>query len=92
MPSLAERQRLIAHLRGRGIQAAFHYQPLHLSEMGRRYGGREGECPVTERVSDCLVRLPFYNRLSEADLERVVSAVTSFRVDTGSASALSGPV
>lgn len=90
MPSLAERQRFIAHLRDHGIQAAFHYQPLHLSEMGRRHGGREGQCPVTERIADTLVRLPFYNRLSEDDLERVVGAVTSFRVEARSA--LSGPV
>jgi dTDP-4-amino-4,6-dideoxygalactose transaminase len=92
LPSLAERQRLIAHLKEQGIQAAFHYQPLHLSGMGRRHGGREGDCPVTETVSDCLLRLPFYNRLSEEDLERVVGAVTAFRVDTTSASALTGPV
>jgi dTDP-4-amino-4,6-dideoxygalactose transaminase len=80
MPSLAERQRFIEHLRERGITAAFHYQPLHLSEMGRRSGGHEGECPVAEHVSDTLVRLPFYNRLTEDDLERVVSAVREFRV------------
>jgi dTDP-4-amino-4,6-dideoxygalactose transaminase len=90
MPSLAERQRLIGHLKERGIQSAFHYQPLHLSEMGLRHGGREGECPVTEHVADSLLRLPFYNRLDEDDLERVVSAVTTFRVD--SRSALTGPV
>jgi len=36
MPNLAERQRLIAHLKERQIQAAFHYQPLHLSDVGRR--------------------------------------------------------
>jgi len=80
LPSLAERQRLIEHLKARGIQSAFHYQPLHLSEMGRRHGGHEGECEVTEHVADCLVRLPFYNRLSDEDLERVVSAVREFRV------------
>jgi dTDP-4-amino-4,6-dideoxygalactose transaminase len=90
LPSLAERQRLIEHLKERGIQSAFHYQPLHLSEMGRRHGGHTGECAVTEHVADCLLRLPFYNRLSEEDLERVVSAVTAFRVD--SRSALTGPV
>lgn len=80
LPSLDERQRLIAHLKERGVQAAFHYQPLHLSEMGRRHGGREGQCPITEEVADCLIRLPFYNRLTEEDLERVVKAVGDFRV------------
>lgn len=80
LPSLAERQRLIEHLKAQGIHSAFHYQPLHLSEMGRRYGGREGDFPMTEHVADCLVRLPFYNRLSDEDLDRVVTAVREFRV------------
>jgi dTDP-4-amino-4,6-dideoxygalactose transaminase len=90
MPSLTERQRLIDHLKERGIQSAFHYQPLHLSQMGRSHGGAEGQCPVTEHVADTLVRLPFYNRLDEEDLERVTGAVTTFRVDARSA--LPGPV
>ena len=80
LPNLAERQQLIAHLKLRQIQAVFHYQPLHLSGMGRVMGGREGDCPVTERVADTLIRLPFYNRLSTGDLERIVDAVTTFRV------------
>jgi dTDP-4-amino-4,6-dideoxygalactose transaminase len=58
--------------------SVFHYQPLHLSEMGQRLGGKEGDCPVTEAVSDRLLRLPFYNDLTEADQERVVGAVTKF--------------
>ena len=80
MPTLGERQRLIAHLKERQIQAAFHYQPLHLSKMGRELGGAEGVCPVTERVADTLVRLPFYNRLTDNDLERVVDAILEFKV------------
>jgi dTDP-4-amino-4,6-dideoxygalactose transaminase len=80
LPNLAERQRFIAHLKQRQIQAVFHYQPLHLSGMGRVMGGQEGDCPVAERVADTLVRLPFYTRLSADDLERVVNAVTTFRV------------
>ncbi|MCI0577823.1 MAG: Uma2 family endonuclease, partial [Chloroflexi bacterium] len=46
MPSLEARQGLMAHLKERGILAVFHYLPLHLSEMGRRFGGREGARPV----------------------------------------------
>lgn len=75
MPALEQRQDLIAHLRERGILAVFHYLPLHLSDMGRRFGGREGDCPVTESVSDRLLRLPFYTGLSESDQECVVKAV-----------------
>jgi dTDP-4-amino-4,6-dideoxygalactose transaminase len=79
MPSPEERQRMIAHLNSRQINSVFHYMPLHLSRMGRRFGGKEGDCPVTEDVSDRLLRLPFYNDLSEADQARVVSAIKDFR-------------
>jgi dTDP-4-amino-4,6-dideoxygalactose transaminase len=82
MPSLADRSRFIEHLKAKQIQAAFHYQPLHLSGMGRRLGGGPGDCPVTERVADTLVRLPFYNRLGEQDLARIVRAVGEFRVES----------
>jgi dTDP-4-amino-4,6-dideoxygalactose transaminase len=78
MKSLKERQRLIAHLKERDIVSVFHYLPLHLSEMGRKFGGSVGDCPVVESVSDCVIRLPFYNELSEANLARVVSAVMEF--------------
>ena len=77
-PSLPARTAFIAHMRARQILAVFHYQPLHLSEMGLRFGGVAGQCPVTERVADELVRLPLYYQLSEADQGAVVAAVTSF--------------
>ena len=73
------RDALIEHLSERGILAVFHYLPLHLSEMGRRWGGRAGDCPVTESVSERLVRLPFYTSLSEQDQERVIEAVRAAR-------------
>lgn len=79
LPSLADRQALIAHLKEAGILAVFHYVPLHLSEMGRRYGGREGDCPVTEDISERLLRLPFYTTLGEADQDRVIDALAGFR-------------
>lgn len=78
MPSLDARQRLIAHLGQRGVKAVFHYLPLNCSEMGQRFGGRIGDCPVAEDVSDRLIRLPFYNGLSEEDQQRVVTAIKEF--------------
>jgi dTDP-4-amino-4,6-dideoxygalactose transaminase len=78
LPSLDARTRLIEHLRERGILAVFHYLPLHLSAMGRRYGGREGQCPVTEDVADRLLRLPFYTGLAEAEQAEVIEAVRGF--------------
>ncbi len=78
LPSLSLRQKLIAHLKQRGILAVFHYLPLHLSEYGRRWGGKPGDCPVTEDLSDRLLRLPFYNALERADQGRVVEALLEF--------------
>lgn len=78
LPSLETRQAMIAHLNARNVNSVFHYLPLHLSIMGRRFGGKEGDCPVTADVSDRLLRLPFYNDLTEADQARVVSAITNF--------------
>ena len=80
MPSLEERQALIAHLRKQGILSVFHFQPLHLSKMGQRFGGKPGDCPVAENVSDRLVRLPFYNQLTEEEQESVIQAVHDFRM------------
>ena len=80
MPSLEERQALIAHLRKQGILSVFHFQPLHISKMGQRFGGKPGDCPVAENVSDRLVRLPFYNQLTEEEQESVIQAVHDFRM------------
>jgi dTDP-4-amino-4,6-dideoxygalactose transaminase len=78
LPSLDVRSRLIAHLRRRGILSVFHYLPLNLSAMGRRYGGRAGQCPVTEDVSDRLLRLPFYTSLSAEDQAEVIEEILAF--------------
>ena len=72
MPSLDSRTAIIKYLKSKGIVAAFHYLPLHLSEMGIRLGGKKGDCPVTEDVSDRLVRLPFFNGLTEAEQKLVI--------------------
>jgi dTDP-4-amino-4,6-dideoxygalactose transaminase len=79
LPDLETRQRLIAHLAARGILAVFHYQPLHLSEMGLALGGKRGSCPVTEDVADRLLRLPLFSGLSDASVAEVVAAVLAFR-------------
>jgi len=79
LPSLESRGALIAHLRAHGMLAVFHYLPLHLSAYGRRYGARPGDCPVTEDVSNRLLRLPFFHVLTDAEQARVVEAICQFR-------------
>ena len=78
LPDLETRSRLIAHLRGQGVVAVSHYQPLNASKMGQQFGGRPGSCPVTERAGECLMRLPFYNDLSVDDQQRVIDGVLGF--------------
>ncbi|HKB09923.1 MAG TPA: dTDP-4-amino-4,6-dideoxygalactose transaminase [Vicinamibacterales bacterium] len=66
-------------IRGRGIEASSHFVPLHLSSYAQReLGTRPGDCPVTERAADTLLRLPLYPSLAAADQRLVVDAVYAF--------------
>ncbi|MGB2910982.1 MAG: dTDP-4-amino-4,6-dideoxygalactose transaminase [Anaerolineales bacterium] len=78
LPSLEIRQGLIEHLKAARILSVFHYLPLHLSDMGRKFGGKIGDCPVTENLSDQLLRLPFYNTLTIDEQERVINAILEY--------------
>jgi len=77
LPDEPCRRALIEHLKARNIMSVFHYQPLHLSPMGARFGGARGQCPVTERVADCLLRLPFFFDLSDEEQTGVIEAILS---------------
>jgi len=75
----ATRDGLVSWMRERGIEASSHFVPLHLSPYAANVlGTRPGQCPVTERVADRLVRLPLYPALSPADQQTVVDAVSAF--------------
>ncbi|MEZ4622834.1 MAG: DegT/DnrJ/EryC1/StrS family aminotransferase [Caldilineaceae bacterium] len=78
MPSLEVRSDFIDYLKGNGIHSVFHYLPLHTAQMGQSFGWRAGDCPVTESVSDRLVRLPFHQQLDEKDLARIVQTIYAF--------------
>jgi dTDP-4-amino-4,6-dideoxygalactose transaminase len=77
-PSLEKRTAAIAHLKERGVHAVFHYLPLHLSPMGEKYGGKAGDCTVTEQISDQLLRLPFYTNMTRDDQAQVIKALKEF--------------
>jgi dTDP-4-amino-4,6-dideoxygalactose transaminase len=72
-------------LAAREIKAVFHYLPLNRSEFALRAANRKmgdrrweiGECPVTEDVSDRLVRLPFYTSMTEKEQSPVIEAVVA---------------
>jgi dTDP-4-amino-4,6-dideoxygalactose transaminase len=74
--SLDERTRLIAHMKTRGINPAFHYVPLHSAPAGIKFGKTPMPMPVTDKTGETLVRLPMWAGLDDA--QRVLHAVTTF--------------
>ncbi len=78
MPSLDERGHFIEHLKTQGVQAVFHYLPLHQSVMGKKIGRSPVDCDTSADISDRLVRLPFHTGMTDTELNCVISAVTSF--------------
>jgi dTDP-4-amino-4,6-dideoxygalactose transaminase len=79
LPSLEARTAFIAWMRAQHILTVFHYQPLHLSAMGARFGGHPGQCPVTEAAADRLTRVPLYFQLTPADHTRVIDTIRGWR-------------
>ncbi|MGA9278024.1 dTDP-4-amino-4,6-dideoxygalactose transaminase [Ilumatobacter sp.] len=72
LPTSEARNDALAAMKARGVQATFHYVPLHSSEAGRRFSDSHHECPVTDDVSGRLLRLPYYNDLTVADQDHVI--------------------
>ncbi|MCI0687885.1 MAG: dTDP-4-amino-4,6-dideoxygalactose transaminase [Sporichthyaceae bacterium] len=80
LPDRQTRDGVLKSMQADGIHPTFHYVPLHDSEGGRRFAARPTECAVTEDVSGRLLRLPFYNGLTQGDSERVsTSFLTALR-------------
>lgn len=73
-----ERTALINHLAKRGINAVFHYVPLHTSPAGMRYGRFNGEDRYTTKESERLLRLPMYYGIEDSDVGRVIDSVKEF--------------
>ena len=78
LPNREDRDGLITHLYAQGIGATFHYVPLHTSPMGRKFSYQDGDLPLTENLSERILRLPVYHEISETDQEEVVMAISQF--------------
>ena len=74
-----QRTKFIATLKDEQIICVFHYQALNTSPVGQGFGGYLGQCPVAEHASDCLVRLPLFNSMTDEQQSRVIDAVKAFR-------------
>jgi len=80
LPTLERRQAFIAHMKQAGIVTPFHYVPLHTSPMGQMLGSQAGDCPITENVSERLVRLPLFGSLTADEQGYVIERVKAFTV------------
>jgi len=79
MPSKKDRDDLIRHLKKYGVSATFHYIPLHITPVGKKFGGKKGDCPVSENISNRLVRVPLFYDLNPSDLMHIINIIKEFK-------------
>lgn len=72
LPEAVRRAAIISEMRSSGVSPTFHYVPLHSAPGAGALADEFQECPVTDDVSSRLLRLPFYNDLTQSEQERVV--------------------
>ena len=73
-----KRNSFIQFLKKQNITSAFHYIPLHSSPIGFSLGYKEGDLPITEDVSQRLVRLPFYTSMTSEEQQKVITVIREF--------------
>ena len=74
LPNIEIRTRVISQLAERGVHSVFHYVPLHSSESGRRLGRAHGRLPITDDMSNRLLRLPLWPDLKDAEVDYVIAS------------------
>ncbi len=79
MPSSKSRQALISHLAGSWDSGCVSLSAAASLSDGFRFGGRQGDCPVTEDLADRLLRFPFFTGMSSSEQAQVIDAVCAFR-------------
>lgn len=77
LESQKARDSLLSQLKAKGIQATFHYMPLHSSPMGKKLNTSNLQLPVSDMISSRLIRLPLWPNLDKQDLDNVVSAIVN---------------
>ncbi|MCR5302028.1 MAG: dTDP-4-amino-4,6-dideoxygalactose transaminase [Lachnospiraceae bacterium] len=76
--NLDERSRLIKHLKENGVEAVFHYIPLHTSPAGQKFGRFSGTDRYTSTESERLLRLPMYYGLTDEETDMICDSVIKF--------------
>jgi dTDP-4-amino-4,6-dideoxygalactose transaminase len=77
-PDAPSRAAMLDHLRAAGVGATFHYIPLHSSLAGQRFGRTPNPCTATDNFAARIVRLPLWPGMTEAETDRVITAVHDF--------------
>ena len=72
------REGLTAYLKQNGIEATFHYVPLHSSPMGKTFGYRTNQLPVTEDLASRLLRLPIYPDLTQDEQLLIIHHLNAY--------------
>ncbi len=70
-----ERDRLVAHLKKKGIAPGVHYYPVHMHPY---YAPLDAQCPIAEEIWKRILSLPLYPDLTDDEIDRVIQAVISF--------------
>ena len=78
LKNLDERSSLIRYLKSKNISSAFHYVPLHSSEVGLKFGRFYGEDIYTTKESERLLRLPIYYGLEEKEIQYIVENIINY--------------
>ena len=82
--SREDRDRVLERLKENGIGCSNYFSPIHLQPFYRKmFGYKEGDFPITEKVSDRTIALPFFNNLKEEEIdyvcENLVKIIRSLR-------------
>lgn len=72
------RDSLLSYLKNNGIGAVFHYIPLHTSIMGEKLGYKLGDLPVSESVSERLIRLPIFASLTDTEVDYIIDSIYTY--------------
>jgi len=75
---LKERTILIEYLESHGVQAVFHYIPLHSAPAGRKFGTFHGEDTYTTQESERLIRLPLYYGIKNDEIQSVIDTIIEY--------------
>ncbi|MCF6095705.1 DegT/DnrJ/EryC1/StrS family aminotransferase [Thermovorax subterraneus] len=67
-----DRNKVMEYLLENGIGCRPYFTPIHLQPFYREMGYKEGDFPVTEAVAKTTIALPFYNNLTEEEIDYVV--------------------